>query len=101
MRAGAHLIAGSLSGSLALATGKEPLRTALSTQLRQMLHGRLPLPELETAITVRPAPGWHMPLAAGPDLLPPCCILLTQLALQPPLTGTARLHVVLASSQTA
>ena len=52
MRAGAHLIAGSLSGSLALATGKEPLRSALSTQLRQMLHGRLSPPELEATITV-------------------------------------------------
>ena len=52
MRAGAHLIAGSLSGSLALATGKEPLRSALTTQLRAMLHNRLPGPELEAAIAV-------------------------------------------------
>lgn len=53
MRAGAHLIAGSLSGSLALATGKEPLRSALTTQLRAMLLNRLPGPELEAAIGVR------------------------------------------------
>ena len=61
MRAGAHLIAGSLSGSLALATGKEPLRSALTTQLRAMLHNRLPGPELEAAIAV------SCPFASCPD----------------------------------
>ena len=56
MRAGAHLIAGSLSGSLALATGKEPLRAALSQQLRGLLQTRLSLPELDATITVSPVP---------------------------------------------
>lgn len=56
MRNGAHLMAGSLSGSLALVTGREPLRHSLASQLRLMLANALEPPALESTIAVRPCP---------------------------------------------
>lgn len=50
MRNGAHLMAGSLSGSLALVTGREPLRHSLGNQLRGMLAHSLDGPTLDTTI---------------------------------------------------
>lgn len=52
MRNGAHLMAGSLSGSLALVTGREPLRHSLGNQLRGMLAHSLDGPTLDTTIVV-------------------------------------------------
>ena len=52
MRNGAHLMAGSLSGSLALVTGREPLRHSLTSQLRLMLANMLDPPTLESTIAV-------------------------------------------------
>ena len=53
MRNGAHLMAGSLSGSLALVTGREPLRHSLTSQLRAMLANTLDPASLEQTILVR------------------------------------------------
>ncbi|KAK9805719.1 hypothetical protein WJX73_001907 [Symbiochloris irregularis] len=51
MRNGAHLMAGSLSGSLALVTGREPLRHSLTSQLRGLLTPSLEAHALESTIT--------------------------------------------------
>ena len=77
MRAGAHLIAGSLSGSLALATGKEPMRSALTTQLRAMLHNRLPAAELEAAIAVS-APCLPLSVHTQAGKVHACCVMFVQ-----------------------
>ena len=56
MRNGAHLMAGSLSGSLALVTGREPLRHSLTSQLRSLLSPSLEGHALESTITVSVLP---------------------------------------------
>ena len=53
MRNGAHLMAGSLSGSLALVTGREPLRVSLSGQLKAMLQHSVDPANLDSTIMVR------------------------------------------------
>ena len=68
MRNGAHLMAGSLSGSLALVTGREPLRLSLLSQLRAMLANQLDGPTLESAILVT----LPIPSQASLALLPAC-----------------------------
>ena len=70
MRNGAHLMAGSLSGSLALVTGREPLRHSLTSQLRAMLANLLDPSSLDTTILVCSS-ACSMPAARG--AMCPCC----------------------------
>ena len=53
MRKAAHLMVGSLAGSLALVTCRDPLRTSLTNRLRSLLAQGLDAAMLEQYVQVR------------------------------------------------
>ena len=56
MRKAAHLMVGSLAGSLALVTCRDPLRTSLTNRLRSLLQQGLDAAMLEQYVQVRYTP---------------------------------------------
>jgi len=57
MRKAAHLMVGSLAGSLALVTCRDPLRTSLTNRLRSLLAQGLDAAMLEQYVQVSPLAG--------------------------------------------
>lgn len=57
MRKAAHLMVGSLAGSLALVTCRDPLRTSLTNRLRSLLAQGLDAAMLEQYVQVPAPPG--------------------------------------------
>ncbi len=59
MRKAAHLMVGSLAGSLALVTCRDPLRTSLTNRLRSLLAQGLDAAMLEQYVQVRSLAGFQ------------------------------------------
>lgn len=59
MRKAAHLMVGSLAGSLALVTCRDPLRTSLTNRLRSLLAQGLDAAMLEQYVQVPAPPALH------------------------------------------
>ena len=89
MRKAAHLMVGSLAGSLALVTCRDPLRTSLTNRLRSLLAQGLDAAMLEQYVQVPAAPALQADmrprkasngvfLSVVPVL---CCLVIVQLQL--------------------
>lgn len=80
MRKAAHLMVGSLAGSLALVTCRDPLRTSLTNRLRSLLAQGLDAAMLEQYVQVPALHAFRSHQAEHVnDVLPvgstPCCLL--------------------------
>ena len=79
MRKAAHLMVGSLAGSLALVTCRDPLRTSLTNRLRSLLAQGLDAAMLEQYVQV-PAPLFSQAIRQSMSMmlllsgLMPCCM---------------------------
>ena len=76
MRKAAHLMVGSLAGSLALVTCRDPLRTSLTNRLRSLLAQGLDAAMLEQYVQVPATPALHSMLGSKKTSQWPRCLLL-------------------------
>lgn len=85
MRKAAHLMVGSLAGSLALVTCRDPLRTSLTNRLRSLLAQGLDAAMLEQYVQVPAFPALPSHEAEQVNdvaaCLMPCCLLQHQVLL--------------------